>query len=862
MNVEGWSGPAEDRTSTEDGGPLTEYQRKRDFSRTGEPVAPKTRPSREVASSLRYVIQKHAARRLHYDFRLELDGTLKSWAVPKGPSLDPQVRRMAVHVEDHPLDYAGFEGHIPEGQYGGGDVIVWDRGVWEPVDPDPAKAYASGKLSFRLDGEKLRGAWTLVRTRRGEAGKEQWLLIKADDAFARAADEYDLLEARPESVLTGQTLPAPGKKHAKAVPRTAAAALPHDTDLHGTLAPIPAWIAPQLATAVDAPPAGEWHYELKFDGYRMLARVDDGAVQIFSRNRKDWTATLQALQEALGSLPVRSAWLDGEIVVTDKDGIPDFQALQNSLETGRTDALRYFLFDLPYMDGEDLRDRPLEVRRERLKRLLDGNKDPRLSYSEDFDVAPSGILAAACAMRIEGVMGKRAGSAYRSGRSTDWIKLKCRQRQEFVIVGFTLPQGGREGFGSLLLAVREDGHAGKSALRYAGRVGSGFSGTSLHTLHKRMQAHVVDRPPLVVPRSVKTGVTWVEPALVCEVAFAEWTRDGLVRHSVFLGLREDKPVAEAVREIPLSHRKVEGRSAGSRATPGVVAGRTITNARRVIDESSGVTKGELAAFYCRIAPYLLSHLKGRPLSIVRAPEGIAGERFFQRHATQRTIPGVTLLPRELDPDGERLIQVDSLDGLIGAAQMGTIEFHTWNATSSRIEQPDRLVFDLDPDPALPWARMVEATRVVVALLDELGLQSFLKTSGGKGMHVVVPLMRRHGWDELKEFSRAVTLHLARLLPQRFADRMGPQNRIGKIFVDYLRNQRGASTVAAFSVRARPGLPVSVPIAHEELETLRGADQWTVLTLEERLAALEGDPWEGYAKRQRITREMRSRLLAT
>lgn len=824
---------------------LADYARKRDFGRTAEPPAA-ARRARSRAGALRFVVQKHAARRLHYDFRLEIDGTLKSWAVPKGPSLDPAVKRLAVRVEDHPLEYAAFEGTIPAGEYGGGEVIVWDRGTWSPQDADPAAAWRAGKLKFRLAGEKLSGGWTLVRTRGGTAAQEQWLLMKDADEAARRQSDLDVVAARPDSVL------APPPRRA-----------------------VPEWIGPELATPLVSPPAGSWRYELKFDGYRLLARVDAGRARLFTRNRRDWTSRLAPLQASIEALGLDSAWLDGEIVVVDAHGVPDFQALQNALEEGRNGDIRYYLFDLPWHAGEDLRAQPLESRRARLKALLAAAGSERLRYSEDFAAPGEAMLASACELRLEGVIGKRAGSPYRSLRSADWIKLKCRLRQEFVIVGYSAPQGGRKGFGALLLGVHEgrggkgeEGEEGEEGgangrLRYAGRVGSGFSDASLQALHQRMSELARPGPALdgVPGGSRARGVTWLEPRLLCEVEFATWTREGLVRQAVFHGLRDDRPAQRIVRERALPAGSAGGQAmntAKARTAHDTVAGIAISHASRVIDAASGVTKGELAAFYCRIAPWLLPHLAGRPVSIVRAPAGIGGEQFFQRHAEKLAIPGVRLLPPGPEDDAP-LMEVRDLKGLVGATQMGTVEYHTWNATSSQLERPDRMVFDLDPDPALPWSRMVEATRLVLALLDELGLRAFLKTSGGKGMHLVVPLARRHDWDTVKTFSHAVSTHLARVLPRLFVDRMGPKNRVGRIFVDYLRNQRGASTVAAFSVRARPGLPVSVPIARDELDALGSAAEWTVQTLPQRLEGLRGDPWRGYAHRQTLSDAMRRRL---
>lgn len=839
---------------------LHDYQRKRDFALTPEPSGKARRSS--AGQARQFVVQKHAARRLHYDFRLELDGRLKSWAVPKRPSLDPKVKRLAVQVEDHPVAYAGFEGHIPEGQYGGGDVIVWDRGVWQADDGDPAAAYRAGKLKFHLLGEKLSGGWTLVRTKSpGSADREQWLLIKENDADARPEADYDIVAARPESVLSHATLPLKRRRgEAPAASRPAA----DNPQTGATPAPLPKQLAPELATPVDAPPAGDWRYEIKFDGYRLLARVDGDAVRLITRSGLDWTVRLEPLATALQALKLEAAWLDGEIVVLDRQGLPDFQALQNAFDAGQTGELVYYLFDLPYHAGLDLRSVPLEQRRDRLRRLLEPGDHDRLRYSEDFAASHGDILRSACDLKLEGVIGKRAGSPYVSRRSTDWIKLKCRLRQEFVIAGHSAPQGRRGGFGALLLGVHDEG----GALRYAGRVGTGFSEASLRLLHDgQMQPLARRAPPFAKPPTGRdaAGVTWLEPRLICEVEFASWTRDGLVRQAAFRGLRDDKPAAGIVREqavpagrvAPAAGSEKSGRRLGRQDE---VAGIAISHPERVIDTDSGMTKLGLAEFYRDLAPRLLPQLAGRPLSLLRAPSGVAGEQFFQRHAETLAIPGL----RQIDPgpgeDGEALMEIDSLPALIGAVQMGGIEFHTWNAGSAQLERPDRLVFDLDPDPALPWSRVVEATRLLLTLLDELGLAAFLKTSGGKGMHVVVPLVPGADWKLLKAFSKAVAQHLARLLPQRFADRMGPQNRVGRIFVDYLRNQQGASTVAAYSVRARPGLPVSVPIAEDELEHIGSAAAWTVRNLAERLATLAGDPWANYADgARRITPTMRRRL---
>lgn len=851
--------------------PLTEYNRKRDFKKTQEPPGQSARHRGAPDTALSFVIQKHAARNLHYDFRLELDGTLVSWAVPKGPSLDPADKRLAVHVEDHPLSYGNFEGSIPKGQYGGGDVIVWDRGIWQPHG-DPAKAYRDGKLKFTLVGEKLAGDWTLVRTRlRGSGDKEQWLLIKERDGEARPAGEYDVLAERPESVLSETLIDASGKRVASgpATPRTAAAPAkptgkgaatgkksPSDKGASkrrkasGKTA-FPQTLSPQLATLASQPPEGNWLYEIKFDGYRLMVRFDArGKVTLFTRNGHDWSHRLAAQCKALASLKLKDTWLDGELVVLNEDGMPDFQALQNAFDVSHTGDMLLYLFDMPFLSGEDLRQQPLEARRQTLEQLLAAHEHPLLRFSETFEADYHSIFRSACAMSLEGLIGKRAGSPYVSRRSADWIKLKCKQRQEFVIIGFTEPKGSRSGFGSLLLGVH-DGEKGE--LRYAGRVGTGFSQAKITELHAQLKKLSRTSQPVGGKIPDARTATWVKPQLVCEVEFAEWTGSGVIRQPAFIALRSDKPAEEIVREEPMSAEQVE-KVMGRRLLSGKVAGVKISNAQRVIDEQSGFTKGELAEFYASICEWIMPHLSGRPVSLLRAPDGVGGQQFFQKHAEKLAIPHIRHLDPELDPDHQPYMEVNNIRALVGAVQMGTIEFHSWGARSTNLDQPDRITLDLDPDPRLPWKSMLEATELVLAVLDELELQSWLKTSGGKGIHIIVPIARHTDWEQAKAFSRAISSFMARQLPDRFTDKMGPRNRVGKIFIDYLRNQHGASTVAAYSVRARPGLPVSVPVSREELSGLRGADQWHVGNLAQRLAALDEDPWKDYHHRQRIRKE--------
>ncbi|KTB89239.1 ATP-dependent DNA ligase [Pseudomonas syringae ICMP 11293] len=859
--------------------PASEYTRKRNFAITSEPAESKRKGrGKSQPGALGFVIQKHDARNLHYDFRLELDGTLKSWAVPKGPSLDPTQKRLAVHVEDHPLDYAGFEGSIPQGQYGGGDVIVWDRGVWQPHG-DPQKTYAEGKLKFTLVGEKLSGDWALVRTRlKGSGSKEQWLLIKEKDDIARPAAEYDITQEQPQSVISGahvgEERSTPKKSAASAANGKAKASTSKSKAPTPAAKPtrrkaksaFPDTLSPQLATLVEAPPAGDWLYEIKFDGYRMLTCIEGDDVRMFTRNGHDWTERLPELVKALKGMKLRDSWFDGEVVVLDEQGLPDFQGLQNAFDAGNSKDILYYLFDMPFLSAEDLREVPLEQRRDALKHVLDAQKSRLLRYSDAFQAGHQDIVASAAAMGLEGVIGKRAGSAYVSKRNADWIKLKCRLRQEFVVVGYTAPQGSRSAFGALLLAV----NAGEDGLVYAGRVGTGFTEVSLEQLHKQLKKLQRKDSPLAkkLSASQARGVQWVEPKLVCETEFAQWTREGIVRQAAFVGLRNDKPAKDVVREdaqpakvASQTPTKTAAPQARKKAAQGKVdvAGTGVSHPDRIIDSKTGTSKIELAQFYESIADWILPYLNKRPVALLRCPEGIDGEQFFQKHAEHLAIPHIRQLDRALDPGHAALMEIDSLPALIGAAQMGAIELHTWGATRDRIETPDHFVLDLDPDPALPWRSMIEATQMVLAVLEELGLEAFLKTSGGKGMHIIVPLARQADWDTVKAFAKAIAEFASRQLPERFTATMGPKNRVGKIFIDYLRNSRGGSTVTAYSVRARPGLPVSVPIALDELAGLKSSAQWDITNLEQRLKRLKDDPWAGYSNRRKITQKMWKQL---
>ncbi|MBB1627783.1 ATP-dependent DNA ligase [Achromobacter sp. UMC71] len=834
---------------------LAKYRAKRNFDITAEPAD--GGQANEAARA--FVIQKHWASHLHYDFRLELDGVMKSWAVPKGPSFDPAIKRMAVQVEDHPIAYNQFEGQIPKGQYGAGKVIIWDEGTWAPVG-DPADGYRRGHLKFDLHGVKLRGRWALIRMKGKESDKQPpWLLVKDRDGYARDASEFSVVDEEPDSVVPLRKSKGKGKGKPASVSKPAAtsaagtpAAGTNAPRLPGQAADLPDTLKPQLATLVEGVPdlAPDWLYEMKFDGYRLMARIDNGDVRLYTRNGHDWGPKLPHLVRAFSQLPVQNAWIDGEIVMLAGNGGPSFQALQNAFDGERTGGIVFYAFDLPYVAGRDLRREPLRVRRGLLAQLMDAVDDDALRFSEAFDAAPADLVASACKMGLEGIIAKRLSSPYVSRRSDSWIKLKCARRQEFVVVGYTDPKGARVGLGALLLAY----HGDDGALVYAGKVGTGFDDSGLAALQARLARLETDQAAVKVPGRGR-GTHWVKPQLVAEVSFSEWTGAGHVRHPVFQGLRKDKPARAIIKETPVSATAVKSdrasgkpaRTTAAKTTPakrsGKAAAGKLSHPERVIDPSTGLTKLDLARYYALVAPLLLAHLKARPVSFLRAPDGIEGERFFQKHL-EAPMPGVKALPKTLDPGHAPLVEVPTAQAILSAVQMNVVEFHTWNAVKTAIGKPDRMLFDLDPGEGVPWKSVQRATHLLHVMLDEIGLQSWLKTSGGKGLHIVVPLRRQYDWDTVKAFSQAVVQHLAKTLPQLFVAKSGPKNRVGKIFADYLRNGFGATTVAAWSARARPGMGVSVPLAWDELDDLRASDTWTIANIHTRLDAGNA-PWDGY-----------------
>ncbi|MBX9458670.1 MAG: DNA ligase D [Rhizobium sp.] len=820
---------------------LDTYHAKRDFSRTREPRG-KGSAQKKAANS--FVIQKHAATRLHYDLRLEMDGVLRSWAVTRGPSLVAGERRLAVHVEDHPLEYGGFEGTIPKGEYGGGEVIVWDHGTWKPVG-DPAKGYAKGHLEFELSGEKLRGRWHLVRIKgKPRETRENWLLIKADDEEARDEDEPDILEQHPQSVLSGRRIedlkresPGWSSKTGGAIKQARSRRRgqpPTETDDASSRAQadLPDFVEPQLATLIDKAPIGKrWIHEIKFDGYRLQARIAGGKVRLTTRGGLDWTKRFgKTLTDALAALPLSTALIDGELVVETASGSSDFSALQSDLSAGRKDRFVYYAFDLVHLDGRDLSGLPLLERKAMLRPLLaDGGP---VRYSEHFDDGGAMVLEHACRLSLEGIVSKRADASYRSGRGRDWVKSKCSARQEFVIAGYVPSTATANAIGSLVMGVHDDGK-----LVHIGRVGTGYSAVVARQLYKTLKALRIDRSAFAekISADAARGVVFVEPTLVAEVEFRAWTADGNLRHAAFRGLREDKVAKDVVREQAPTDTIAKPQARRVK----------LTHPDRIYWPDAGVTKEGLADYYAEVWPKMSRFIVDRPLALLRAPEGIDGQSFFQKHGWRGMNKAIGLSPDPGDPGGDKNIVIHDLDGLLGLVQSGVLEIHPWGAASKNLEKPDMIIMDLDPGEGVSWTRVMEAALDVKARLEGAGLAAFLKTSGGKGLHVVAPLKPSAGWPAVKAFAKSIADDMAGDEPDRYVATITKSRRKGKILVDYLRNGRGNTAVAPYSTRARPGAPVSMPIGWEELSDAIGPAYFTVLNAPQRLASMKDDPWEQF-----------------
>ena len=806
---------------------LEAYRAKRDFSATDEPAGTDRRGHGDA-----FVVQKHAARRLHYDLRLELGDAMASWAVTRGPSLVPGEKRLAVHVEDHPLDYADFEGTIPKGQYGGGEVIVWDRGRWQPED-DPVRGLKKGRLDFTLEGAKLRGRWHLVRmaARRGEK-RENWLLIKGGDAAARGEADPDILEEEPASVISGRTVediaagkPAPRKPAAKA---KAGSRKARD--------PFPGFVPPALATLRPKAPAGAgWVHEIKFDGYRLQAQIRGGKVRLLTRSGQDWTARFgAAVIDALAALPAGTAILDGELVVEGPGGASDFSALQADLSAGRTDRFRCYFFDLLYLDGEDLRPEPLVARKQRLAALLQGAPEP-LRLSEHFDEDGEVMLRHACRLSLEGLVSKQRDAGYPVGRTRSWIKSKCSDRQEFVVAGYIPSSVSKDLVGSLVLGYHKDGK-----LLHAGRVGTGFGREVARDLLTKLQPLGRKSPPFPgkLTADATRGAVWVKPELVAEVEFRAWTADGLLRHAAFRGLREDKPAREISRET--------GRETPPEAARAPRPQVRLTHPDRVYWPDAGVTKQGLADYYAEVWPRMAPFVVNRPVALLRCPGGVESQCFFQKHAWKGLNREILTFRDPLDDDEDPLVAVDGLPGLIGLVQGGALEIHTWQSTLDDLEHPDQIVMDLDPGDGVPWTAVLEAARAVRRRFEAAGLAGFVKTSGGKGLHVVAPLKPTDaaGWEAVKGFAAAMARSMADEAPDRYVATISKAKRTGRILLDYLRNGRNNTAIVAYGARARPGAAVSMPLDWDELGPEIGPAHFTVANAPSRVANTP-DPWADF-----------------
>ncbi|MFC7052100.1 DNA ligase D [Hansschlegelia quercus] len=824
---------------------LETYKKKRDFKKTKEPAG----DAAYVGDGDSYLIQKHDATRLHYDLRLEFDGVLKSWAVTKGPSLVPGEKRLAVQTEDHPLEYGTFEGTIPAGEYGGGAVVLWDRGRWSPIG-DAAYGFNKGHLEFELKGEKLKGRWHLVRMakRRGEK-HDNWLLIKSDDEEARGEGDPDILEEKPNSVKTGRTLAeiakeAPGwssetGKIEKEEGPTETVEPPGDFDVskiakakRGELA---SFVEPQLASLSPKAPAGaRWLHEIKFDGYRLIVRIEAGRVKMLTRSGLDWTTKFgKPIVEAFKALPVGSAMIDGELVVENDSGASDFSALQADLSDGRGDRFSFYAFDLLHLDGYDLRPAKLVDRKAALSAIVPPGGTIRVS--EHFDDDGSLVLGHACRLSLEGVVSKERDAPYRSGRGKGWIKSKCSKRQEFVIGGYVMSTTSRKAIGSLILGVYDKGE-----LRHVGRVGTGFSVKVAEDLFAKMQKLKAEKSPFAskLTADEARGARYVEAKLVAEVEFRAWTGDGHLRHASFRGLREDKPAEEVAAEDQAVEVK------GPKERPSSVK---LTHPDRVYWPEDGVTKQGLADYYMEVWPRIAPFIVNRPLSLVRCPGGVTQQCFFQKHGWKGMSNAIKTMPDPQNPADEPMVMIDDRDGLLGLVQGGTLEIHPWGAPRADIDKPDMIIMDLDPGDGVKWETVIEAALEVKRRLEAAGLAAFVKTSGGKGLHVVSPLTPSAGWDETKAFCKAMADSMSADEPEKYVSVVSKAKRGGKILVDYLRNGRGATAVAPYSTRARPGAAVSAPLTWDELGPAIGPAYFTVSTMPTRLASLQRDPWEGFRK---------------
>ena len=873
---------------------LARYRSMRDFHVTAEPSGGVKGARSKPSAGLPFVIQKHAASHLHYDFRLGWNGVLKSWAVAKGPSYFTGDRRLAVQVEDHPMEYGGFEGIIPKGQYGGGTVMVWDQGTWESqAGPENVDASLhAGSLKFVMHGTKMQGKWTLVRMggKTARESKPNWLLIKEHDEFERGKDGLCVTEDSPLSAVTGRTLEEIAKQedhvwnskqtaHGEAWYRHNSNAIPQEenpktpvkskskTALAASLKHLPQeaqpiFLEPQLALEATKPPGADgWLHELKLDGYRIQARKDSGKVQLLTRTGLDWTHRFPAVAQSVAALSVGTVTLDGEVAVLREDGTTNFADLQASFQGGAKNPLTYFCFDLLHIEGRNPRALGLRQRKDLLAKVLaDATGDVR--YSEHLDTDGEKMFHKACELHAEGIVSKRALGMYTAGRGGDWLKSKCLREQEFAVGGYTYSSDGQDRIGSLLLGYYQDGR-----LVYAGRTGTGFTQKTRRTLKDQLQHLEMEKMPFErLPAAARRGAIWVKPELVAQVRFATWTADNLVRQAAFLGLREDKSASEVRREeatVAPRPKEAHHREKTTGLAAKVVAPATapthaskqglkeaqpisvrLTHPEKVIDVETGLTKRELAAYYSAVASRMLPHVEGRPLSLVRCPEGAGKPCFYQKHPNHMLPEGITGIdvPDKKTGALESYITLNTPEALVGLAQMGVLEVHPWGSRNDDLEHADRLIFDLDPDEGLSWGAITEAANEVRTRLKRAGLTTFLKTTGGKGLHIVAPMEPQHAWPEVKQLAHDFVLAMERSKPALYLTKMTKAARKGKIYLDYLRNERGATAVAPYSPRARPGIHVSLPLAWKDLE-LPERPAFRVKNFDEWKGRLATDPWK-------------------
>lgn len=803
--------------------PLSNYHHKRDFSITDEP---KGKTGKRKNSHLAFVIQKHGARRLHYDFRLELDGVMKSWAVTRGPSYDPADKRLAVHVEDHPLEYNHFEGVIPDKQYGAGPVMIWDNGEWIP-EGDPHRDLKRGHLTFQLQGKRMHGRWHLVRMK-AASKRDNWLLIKGDDEHARTGKNNErFLDQENTSIISNRTLDeirANIQGHSAHGSHEKKENVKISKTESGNTPLLKKYARPELATLVEFPPTGkEWLHEIKYDGYRIMAFVENGKAQLRTRGGKDWTHKFPGLAEQLAGIKVSNAVLDGEVGVLNERGATSFAALQDALSRRDTSQVEGWFFDLLHLNGDDLTQTPLLDRKAAIKKILNDKTLTMVHYSDHLESSPH-LLKKACQIGAEGLVSKRKDSFYQFRRSKDWVKSKCGQSQEFVIGGYMPAKNDSASVGSLLLGYYHDGK-----LRYAGKVGTGFGAELAHQIYQRLQALQVARSPFsgAVENSIRPHI-WVKPELLCEVAFWEWTADQRIRHASFKGLREDKAPETVRQEIPEEPPDKEKRS--SSASEFTVEGIVITHPEREVFPGSGVSKGDIAQYYAKVLAYMLPFVKNRLISLVRCTDRIDGECFFQRSPMRGM--GQHLRGKTIAHQGNKhnYFYIDNEIGVLELVQMGAIEFHVWQSRVQAIDKPDQIIFDLDPGEEVPFDAVKLAAEDVRRRLQRLDLESFPRLSGGKGIHVAVPLKPKHGWDDIKTFCRSFAKQMERDAPDAYVATMAKALRRGKIFIDYLRNDFSATAIAPYSLRARKGAPVAVTLSWQQLEEINSSQAFSISTI--------------------------------